>query len=230
MNKCLLTLIATVAITTAYAAADNTAPNANKVNPDQLKGFFTDWLKSRSMTVDVNDQGKEFVINAKTVKDMPNASDLEIASLTIMNTSGRIPGLISLVLRPAGDARVDMVGPQKGSFTFSKGGVGKGLPEAIPIGRYLLTINGEVYGMLVVREDKVVLRQGLKPQFKEGAQDEEQQPGATVGQPTSASSWERAAPGAPGAAPAAAPATEAAPAAAPATEAAPAAPAASPAS
>lgn len=163
MKKYLLSLAAIVALSSsAFAASDNENKNGHR-----FMGM------KRSMTVDLKANGSSFQIDAKTIADMPNASDLEISSFAVISPTGRIPGALALTLRPAGDMQVDMVGPQQGSFTFSTGE----LPQGLPKGRYLLTINGEVYGMLVISKDKIVLRQGLKPlPAEETAEDESEMP------------------------------------------------------
>ncbi len=187
MKKYLLTLAAVVALTSAYAASDNANSakdnnndNNTNMNMESKKmGPFKGWRKS--MTAEVVEQGKNFQLNVKTKADMPNASDLEISSISVISPTGIIPGALSLTLRPAGDAQVTMVGPQHGSFTFTKGD----LPQGLPNGRYLLTVNGEVYGMLVLTDNKSILRQGLKPQAA-GEEQETEQPATqpTVPQPT----------------------------------------------
>jgi hypothetical protein len=132
----------------------------------------------RSLNVDVQDNGKSFQLNVKTKADMPTAGDLEISSISVLRPTDEIPGMLNLTLRPAGDAQVTMVGPQKGSFSFAKGT----LPNGLPTGRYLTFINGEIYGLLVVGEDKVALLQRLRQPKGNEAEAPTEQPAAVTAQ------------------------------------------------
>lgn len=151
MMKCLLTLIAATAMTPAFAASDK-GPNTN----DSRRNAPMMRVGNQSLTVSFTDQGKSsFQLAVKTVAEMPTAADLEISSVQVIAPTGRIPGTLALTLRPAGDAQIQMVGQQQGTFSFPRGT----LPQGLPDGRYMLTINGEVYGMLLLTPDKALLRQ-----------------------------------------------------------------------
>lgn len=169
MKKIILTTFAIFALTSIFAQSDNDNDNRRM---GWKKGF------KRSLNVDVQDSGKNFQINVKTKADMPSAGDLEISSISVLRPTGEIPGMLNLTLRPAGDAQVAMVGPQKGSYTFAKGT----LPNGLPMGRYLTFINGEIYGLLVVGEDKVALLQRLKQPKGNAEEAPMEQPAAATAQ------------------------------------------------
>ncbi len=141
MKKYLLTLATFISCATCLAAI----PEATV---DRMRSFY----------VHAEDQGSHFQLSMVTRHDMPNAIALEIATMTVTRPTGNVPGILSLVVRPAGDMWIEMIGPQYGYFSFSKGNDQNSLPQYLPLGRYRLEVNGEVCGMLIVESDDTYIK------------------------------------------------------------------------
>ncbi len=92
MKKYLLTLASVLVFASVTAAQSDNENNRMESN-----------RRMKVYNVEVKDQGKTFQIDAKTVKDMPNAVGLEIGALSIIAPQGKIPGVIGMTLRPSGN-------------------------------------------------------------------------------------------------------------------------------
>jgi hypothetical protein len=106
--------------------------------------FFPAVVFSQQFFVEVEDKNISFLIKIRTFEKYNSTCRLKLVDVKIEKSTSLQDGIIKLrIVKDLQMRSIDKEGPHMGSFAFRKG-------NNLPDGTYILDINNEIYGFLIL--------------------------------------------------------------------------------